>query len=511
MQGTYNDIGRCIPTQISGYGATKPFRYGKEYVPQTHAIAMPREKAPFKVNDLREAISLSGLKNGMRISFHHHLRLGDLVVGLVLEQLQILGFRDLVLCASSLMGPSCESVLRAVQAGVLVRIETTGLKAPLTDAVLEGLIPQPVIFRSHGGRARAIEAGEIPIDVAFLASSAIDALGNLYGTIGKNPFGSMGYALPDAQYARSVIGITDTMVGELDSPVAIPATWVDLVVEVPAIGDARQISGGSLRISQNPLEMLIATQALRVLQASTMIREGFNYQAGSGGSSLLVSMLLEQAMKENNIQGGFASGGITASLVSMAEQGLFHTLYDVQSFDSPSVVSLANNAFHKEMGSSLYANPYHPDCIAHALDVMILSATEVDLDFNVNSITGTNGRILGALGGGPDTAYGAKLTVVVIPSFRGRIPMVQQQVNLVCTPGRDVDVVVTERGIAVNPFRQDLIPLLRASSLPVVPIRTLMEQTNHLTGVPHLPISNNKKRILAAVEYRDGTIIDCIR
>lgn len=508
MQGTYNDVGRFIPIHISGYGETKPFRDGKEYTPQLLKTALSRKKTPLKVSSLREAILLSGLKNGMRISFHHHLRLGDLVVGLVLEQLETLGFRDLVLCVSSLMGPACTSVLRAVEAKVLVRIETTGLKAPLTDAVLQGLIPQPVIFRSHGGRSRAIEAGEIPIDVAFLASSAIDTWGNLYGTIGKNPFGSMGYAFPDAQYAKFVIGITDTMVGELDSPIAIPAKWVDLVLEVPAIGDASQIAGGSLRISQNPLELVIAKQALRVLQASNVIRGGFNYQAGSGGVSLLVSMLLKEYMGEHHIQGGFASGGITQSLVEMAKKGLFQTLYDVQSFDSCSVESLAHNSFHKEIGSSLYANPYHPQCIAHALDVMILSATEVDLDFHVNSITGTNGRILGALGGGPDTAYGAKLTVVVIPTFRGRIPTIHHHVNLVCTPGRDVDVVVTERGIAVNPVRQGLMEVLQASSLPIVPMKTLMEQTYQLTGVPILPIPN--KRVLAAVEYRDGTIIDCI-
>lgn len=508
MQGSNNDAGRFIPSLISGYGKTRPFRYENKYEPHLQKRVPTTDKIPSTVKDLPEAIALSGLKDGMRISFHHHLRLGDLVVGLVLEQLEALGFRDLVLCSSSLMGPACASVLRAVQAKVVARIETTGLKEPLTDAVLQGEIPQPVIFRSHGGRARAIEAGEIPIDVAFLAASAIDGQGNLYGCVGKNPFGSMGYAHPDAQYAKTVIAITDSQVEGQSLPISIPSKWVDLIVEVPAIGDARLIGGGSLRISQNPLELVIATQALGVLQASNVIRSGFNYQAGSGGISLLVTMLLSSYMQEHHVMGGFASGGITESLVAMAQQGLFQTLYDVQSFDTGSAASLAGNPFHKEMGASQYANPYYSGCIAHALDVMILSATEVDLDFHVNSITGTNGRILGALGGGPDTAYGAKLTVVVMPSFRGRIPMVHEHVNLVCTPGGSVDVVVSERGVAVNPLRPDLLALLQASSLRVVPIRTLMEQTYMLTGRPDFPLRTGK--VVAAVEYRDGTIIDCL-
>ncbi|MDY0303063.1 MAG: citrate lyase subunit alpha [Sphaerochaeta sp.] len=504
-----NDAGRPIPASIVGYGGAVPWREGgipplRAFKPVAH-----RQRQPLRLASIEEAIGRSALADGMRISFHHHLRMGDLVVALVIDSLTRMGFKNLTLCVSSIMGPACGAVLEAVKAGVITSIETTGMKEPLAQAVIDGVVPYPVIFRSHGGRARVIEEGQIVIDVAFIAASAIDGQGNLYGTVGKNPFGSMGYAHADAAYASCVIAITDTLLEAVDVPYSIEGSQVDWIVEVDSIGDASLMSGGSLRLSQSPLERLIASQTLAVLIASGAVVDGFNYQAGSGGISLLISSMLQTYMVEHSIKGGFASGGITASLVEMAHLGLFSTLWDVQSFDDRSVASLGTNSFHREMSASLYANPNNIHCIAHRLDVMILSATEVDLSFNVNSITGTNGRILGALGGAPDTAWGSKLVVVVMPTFRNRIPMIHPQVNLVCTPGQDVDVVVTERGIAVNPRRDDLIQRLTEASLPVLPIETLMEHTFSITGRPDYP--HRGDAIRAVVEYRDGSVLDCLR
>jgi len=42
-------------------------------------------------NSLEEAIRSSGLKNGMTISFHHHLRNGDHVLNLVLDTIAKMG------------------------------------------------------------------------------------------------------------------------------------------------------------------------------------------------------------------------------------------------------------------------------------------------------------------------------------------------------------------------------------------------------------------------------------
>ena len=39
------------------------------------------------VRSIREAIALSGLKDGMTVSFHHHLRNGDFVLNMVMEEI----------------------------------------------------------------------------------------------------------------------------------------------------------------------------------------------------------------------------------------------------------------------------------------------------------------------------------------------------------------------------------------------------------------------------------------
>ena len=39
------------------------------------------------VSSLRQAIELSGLKSGMTVSFHHHLRNGDYVLNMVMAEI----------------------------------------------------------------------------------------------------------------------------------------------------------------------------------------------------------------------------------------------------------------------------------------------------------------------------------------------------------------------------------------------------------------------------------------
>ncbi|MCF7942417.1 MAG: citrate lyase subunit alpha [Spirochaetia bacterium] len=516
MSRQENVLGRILPERVGLYGTVKPFsgvgeRIRHEGVLPDHDTIIDQMyqmgKQTRRMSTLASAIGESGLKDGMRISFHHHLRLGDRVLSQVLTLLTSLGYRDLILCLSSVMGQGCTAVLEAAKAGVISMIETTGVKSPLSEAIEQGTLGIPVIFRSHGGRAQAIESGRISIDLAFIAASAADEDGNLTGSIGENRFGSLGYAMPDAHTACCVIGITDCIVPSL--PVSIPGTAVDMLVVVDSIGSKAGLAGGSIRRTGRPLERLIARTALQAIVASGVIAPGCSFQAGSGGISLEVSTLIAQYLRDHRIPCSFISGGVTAPLVDMLSERACDRLYDVQSFDDQAAVSIAEHPSHIEMSSSLYANPDAPLCIAHQLDLMILSAAEVDLDFHINSLTGTDGRLLGALGGAPDTAAGALLTVVVLPSFRGRIPSVNRRVNTVCTPGSTVDMVVTERGIAVNPTREDLHHRLEQQGIALIPIATLMDRVHHITGIPQV-IAPDYEQLRGIIEYRDGTVLDAI-
>lgn len=153
------------------------------------------------VSSLREAIRLSGLQDGMCVSFHHHLRNGDYVVNMVMEQISAMGIRDLTVNASALFDVHLP-MLEHIKNGTVSRLLTNYMSAGLGRAISGGVMDQPVEFRTHGGRPRDIAGGETPIDVAFIAAPSSDTMGNCTGKVGKSACGSLGYAFPDAQYAK---------------------------------------------------------------------------------------------------------------------------------------------------------------------------------------------------------------------------------------------------------------------------------------------------------------------
>ena len=114
---------------------------------------------------------------------------------------------------------------------------------------------------------------------------------------------------------------------------------------------------------------------------------------------------------------------------------------------------------------------------------------------------------MGGSGGHCDTAAGAKLAIVVAPLIRARLPLIVDQVLCKSTPGDTIDVIVTQRGIAVNPKRKEL-KLIKAG-LPVKEITELKEIAEKITGVPKKVELGN--RVVANVLYRDGTLLDTIK
>lgn len=468
--------------------------------------------SPKLARDLEDAIRRSGLQSGMTISFHHHFRNGDAVVCMVLDKLAEMGFHDLTVAASSLT--DCHApLIRHIQSGVIRRIETSGMRGKLADAVSHGLMEVPVVFRSHGGRAYAIESGELHIDVAFLGAPSCDAFGNAngYSRDGGDGVicGSMGYAMQDARYADKTIIITNHLVPYPNTPYAIPENDVDLVVCVDNIGDPAGIMSGATRFTKNPKELLIAELAAKVIEHSGHFYDGFSMQMGSGGASLATVRFLREKMLEKNYHASFALGGITGSVVKLFEEGLVRHILDVQSFDLEAAASLRDNRFHQQISASYYASPANPGTTVNQLDVVVLSALEADVDFNVNVLTGSDGVIRGAIGGHPDTAAGASVSIVVAPLTRGRIPTIVEHVGTVVTPGCSVDVIVTDQGIAVNPNRPDLTERLTRAGLPVCSIETLADRARRIVGEGE-PIRYTDQ-IVGVVAYRDNSIIDVIR
>jgi citrate lyase subunit alpha/citrate CoA-transferase len=463
------------------------------------------------VGSLEEAIHLSGLRDGMTISFHHHFRNGDHIVNLVVRTLAQMGFKDLELAASSLT--DCHApLIKYIKDGVIRRIETSGLRGELAEAVSCGLMDVPVVFRSHGGRAYAIETGQLPIDVAFLGAPSCDPCGNANGYSRDKAdgvaCGSMGYAKCDAQYAKKTIILTNNIVPYPNAPFGIPESDVDYIVEVPEIGDPAGIMSGATRFTKNPKELLIAEMTANVIEASGKFNNGFSLQTGSGGASLAVTRFLREKMLQKGIAASFALGGITGSIVNLYQEGLVKKILDVQSFDLKAAESLKNNRFHQQISASYYASPGNKGTAVNQLDIVVLSALEIDCDYNVNVLTGSDGVIRGAIGGHPDTAYGASVSIVVAPLTRGRIPCIVDRVNTIVTPGKTVDVVVTDHGVAVNPCRKDLLENMNKAGISLCAIEGLKQKAEHIVG-KSTPIEYTDK-VVGVVTYRDGSVIDLI-
>lgn len=462
-----------------------------------------------KLTTLEEAIRRSGLKDGMTISFHHHFRGGDKVVNMVVDKLAAMGFKDLQLAASSLSDVHAP-LIEHIKAGVITGISTSGLRGELAKEISHGLMAKPVVFRSHGGRGSAIASGELHIDVAFLGASSSDELGNACGYSrsenAKSICGSLGYALPDARYADHVIVITDDLVQYPNMPRSISAADVESVVVVDSVGDSSKISSGAIRDSKNPRDILLAKQAAKVILSSGYFKDGFSIQTGTGGASLAVVKYIRESMIEQGIKASFALGGITAHMVKLHEEGLIGRLIDVQSFDKVAAESLKDDPFHQEVSSVEYASGVHQGSAVHALDIVILSALEVDTDFNVNVLVGSDGVIRGAIGGHQDTAADSALSIIVCPLLRGRIPCVVPRVTTLITPGKSVDVVVTEYGIAVNPARPELAQSLKAAGLNVVDIKSLAAKAESIIGKPDALRFGDK--VVGIVMNRDGSVLD---
>ncbi len=508
----YQVLGNAIPEVIDGYKEVRPYR-GESGLDSVETFAVQRRiRTNFRRDKVKESLAelfeSIELRDGMTLSFHHHLRNGDYVLNAVMEHVAKSGVKDLTIAASTLF-PVHAPLVEHIKSGVVSRIYCGGMSGPVADAVSRGELKHPAVLQTHGGRPRAIQAGEIHIDVAFIAASECDAMGNMNGKNGPSAFGVMGYPCVDAEYADLVVAVTDNLVPYPACPIAITEEDVDYVVKMDKIGDPAGIVSGTLRVTENPTALGIAETAANIVEASGILKDGFSFQTGAGGTSLAVAMFIKDKMKKAGIKGSFLVGGTTKYIVDLFKEGLFNSILDVQCFDAAAIESVYTNPRHQPMSAGMYANPWNKGAVVNGLDVMILGATEVDTSFNVNVITNSEGRIISGSGGHSDTAAGSKLTVIVTPLVRKKYPIVRRRVTTITTPGGVVDVIVTDKGIAVNPKRRDLLERLEVAGIPVTPIEELQRMAEEICGKESERSTDG--RIVAVVEYRDGTVIDVVR
>lgn len=498
-----NGVGRFIPDNF------KSFTSSDSFLNEKRKLIEKKEKQSKTVflDSLSSAFDYLNIKSGMTLSFHHHLRNGDKVIQLVADEIKKRNIMNLHLAPSSIF-PSYTKLVDLIENKNVTDIHTNYLNGPVARAISEGKLEGKLIMNTHGGRARAIESGDLSIDVAFIACPTVDKLGNGTGAVGKSACGTLGYAISDLEYAKKVILVTDTVIDELED-YQIDGSYVDYVLVIDSIGDSSGIVSGTTEVTKDPIGLKIAKDCASLLDYLGIIKDDFSMQTGAGKTSLAVVKYIEDIMKKKNIRGSFASGGITKSYVEMLEKHLFQKLYDVQCFDLEAVSSYARNKNHLAMSASEYGNPFEKDPICNKLDFVILGATEIDLDFNVNVTTDSLGYLIGGSGGHADIAYGADITIIISPLIKSRIPIIKEEVMTVTTPGTDIDILITERGISINPKRKDLRQKLKDSGFPIYEIKELLDLSHKITGVPKK--IEMSEEIIGYIEYRDGTYLDCIR
>lgn len=512
-----NILGREIPDYIEGYGRVRHYqgafanagksskraevRIGKGAVPGGGKLCY----------NLEEVLDKLPLRDGMTVSFHHHLRNGDFVTNLVMEAIGKRGYKDIHVAASGLF--ACHAPLvPLIENGTITQISVSTFGAgPVPQAISAGKMKKPVILRSHGGRPRAIENGEMHIDIAFIAAPSCDEMGNINGSQGKNACGCLSYSYVDAESADYVVAVTDTLVPYPNHPIEIAQNFVDYVALVEEIGNPAGIASGATKVTEDPDKLAVAQTAAGLLDKTGYVRQGMSFQTGAGGISLAVAAKLRERMLQGGIKGSFGSGGIHGYFTRMLDEGLLEALWNVQCFDIEAIEHLAkNDPRHLIMSGSLYGNPENKGCIVNNLDIMILGGFEVDTDFNLNVITGSNGIIMSASGGNEDCAAGSRISLVVSNLMKkGSRCLIKDRVTTITTPGDTVDGIVTDKGIAINPRRGDLIEKLEDSGLPITDIRELLRMGEELGAVQDHPKFGS--RIVGVVEYRDGTVIDVVR
>jgi citrate lyase subunit alpha/citrate CoA-transferase len=506
-----NAAGREVITEINGekaipYQGIGQFRpAGRRDGPPVPSCADYPPDGNKLVRDLREALERSGLRDGMTISTHHHFRNGDLLANMVFDIAHAMGVKGLRWFPSASF-PCHAHLIPYLEDGTIERIEGS-MNGPLGRFVSEGRMAGVGVLRSHGGRYQAIQDGEVKIDIAVIGAPTADRFGNAHALSGDSACGSLGFALADSQYAERVIVATDNLVPFPCVPWQIQGNYVDFVVEVERLGDPAQIVSGTTQITRSPDRLLLAELTAKFCDAAGIISQGFSFQSGAGGTSLAVGEYFRTIMQAKGITARFARGGSNRYLVSMLEEGLVDYILDGQTFDLDGVRSLRENPGHVWTTPFTSYNYHGKGNFATLVDVVVLGATEVDLQFNANVVTHSDGTLLHGIGGWQNCLF-SKTVILPVPLFRDRVPVIRERVTTLCGPGELIDVIVTERGIAINPLRTDLIELTRASRLPIRTIDELKAEAERICGIPEVPESG--ERVVAAVKWVDGTVIDVV-
>src|SRR5262250_1007501 len=156
----HNAAGRAVPSMVNNKPQIPYLGIGK-YQPRVRKQAPPvrsskdyPENGDKRLPDLEAALRKCGLRDGMVVSNHHHLRDGDKIALMMLEAAARIGVKDLLWFPSASF-PSQKGAIELMEKGTIHHIEGS-MNGPLGDYCTQGKMRGMGVLRSHGGRWQAI-------------------------------------------------------------------------------------------------------------------------------------------------------------------------------------------------------------------------------------------------------------------------------------------------------------------------------------------------------------------
>jgi citrate lyase subunit alpha / citrate CoA-transferase len=524
-----NAVGREVPTGVGG----RRFRafdgcFAEMDEPLTQPARVPDR--PFdgssKVTTLEAAFEV--LRDGDAVSFPHYYRNGgERFLRAVVAEIRRRGLKDVRLIGNAYFG-ELGYLVEAVEAGAIGYVYGNPYGGLAKVAAAGGLLPIRIIGCTHGGRQRDIALGIEPVRLAVFPAPAADVWGNASGVLGRREerCGPLGLFDADVRHADYTCVCAGTIYDRFLPHRSISMEHVDFVVPFENVGDSAGIGAGTLDLGRimSPANLAVADRVMALLGAAGLLRDGVAFQSGSG-ASLAVLQRLSDHFVDHGQRASFTVGGITQIHVEMLRRGAVELLLHGQCFQPTDLVfdSLLHDRGHQEVTTSLYASLAGKGTLTPLLDFALLSCAEIDRDFNVNTVTGYDGRYIGGIGGGPNVGR-AKMTVIVttLAGFSKRrgqsYPSIRERVNTVTMPGELVDVVITEEDAAINPASPS--PYVKALRTNAAAAGISLLGMDELTAKalarakamgPLMPEPQFTDDVVEIVKADDGSILDVVR
>ncbi len=522
-------LGREVPTVLDGR-ELRPFAGSFAGTPEPTAHPARVARTPFagasKVTTLEQAFAV--VRDGDAVSFPHYYRTGgDRFLRAVIGELRRRGLKGIRLIGNAYFG-ELDYLVEAVKDGTIAYLYGNPYGGLAKAASAGALLPVRVVGCSHGGRQRDIMLGIEPVRLAVFPAPAADPWGNASGVLGRpeERCGPLGLFDADVRYADYSCVCAGTVYERFLPHRSISMEHVDFVVPFANVGDSAGIGAGTLDLARimGGENLKVADRVMALLGAAGLLRDGVAFQSGSG-ASLAILQRLSDHFVAHGLRASFTIGGITQIHVEMLRRGAVELILHGQCFQPTDLVfeSLLNDRGHQEVSTSIYANLAGKGTLTPLLDFALLSCAEIDTAFNVNTVTGYDGRFVGGIGGGPNVGR-SRMTVIftTLAGFSKRrgqsYPSIRERVNTVTMPGELVDVVITEEDAVVNPAsRSPYVAALRenagAAGIRLISMEELAAKAlaKAKSLGPLMPEPDLTGEAVEIVKADDGSLLDVVR